>query len=239
MLQDPNIFLSLGKTVRDEYGRLIGEVVSLGVKPHGEVDHIYLKRNDGRFTRHSVESIKVEGSEVIHISDIKNETLIFCNQIPLIWRKDQALKELLDKKRISPEVYEDLHSNFEGALNQLKTEAKALLEKIDKEIERCNNEIRELNYALVHLEVEHEIGEISEQSYHTAFSSIQECLKRVNLEKADLENMRSKLSNILLGETSYEAFAKETVEEPSVPPSPSLPEPPVVVYVKEASESSI
>jgi len=235
MPQDPNIFLSLGKPVKDEYGRLIGEVVSFAVKPNGGAEHVYIKHSDGSFVKYPAGSIKVEGSDVIYLSNIKYETEVFCDQIPLIWRKDQALKELFEKKKISPEVYEDLHNSFEGALNQLKTEAQKLMEKIDKEIERCSNEIRELNYALVHLEVEHEIGEIDEQSYQTALSRIQECLKRANLEKADLESLRSKLSNILLGETPSKAFVKEA----PAPTSPVLPEPPVIVYVKEAGESSL
>jgi hypothetical protein len=235
--QDSNIFLSLGKPVKDEYGRLIGEVVSFTVKPNGEVEHVYIRRSDGAFTKYPAGNLKFNGSEVIYISDIKAETASFCDQIPLIWRKDQALKELYEKKKISPEVYEDLHNSFEGALNQLKTEAQALLERIDKEIERCNKEIKELNYALVHLEVEHEIGEVGDPSYQIAFSTIQECLKRANIEKEDLESMRNKLSNILLGETVHRPFAKETGE--SIATEPSLPEPPVVVYVKEAGESSI
>ncbi|MCS7124442.1 MAG: CdvA-like protein [Candidatus Bathyarchaeota archaeon] len=238
MPQDSNIFLSLGKPVKDEYGRLIGEVTSFAVKPHGVVEHVYIRRNDGNFIKYPVGNIKFNGSEVVYLSDIKTETAIFCDQIPLIWRKSQALKELYEKKKISPEVYEDLHSSFEGALNQLKTEAQALLERINKEIERCVKEIRELNYALVHLEVEHEIGEVDNTSYQMAFSTIQECLKRANMEKADLEGLRSKLSNILLGETIPRPFGKETVEVPS-PMAPTLPEPPVIVYVKEAGGSSV
>jgi len=238
MSQESNIFLSLGKHIRDEYGRLIGEVVSFAVKPNGEVEHIYVKRSDGTFAKYPTVNIKLEGSEVVYLSDIKTETALFCNQIPLIWRKDQALRELYEKKKISPEVYEDLHNSFEGALNQLKTEAQVRLGKIDKEIERCNKEIKELNYALVNLEVEHEIGEIGEASYQAAFASIHECLKRAIMEKTDLEGLRSKLSNILLGETVQESSYKETIEAPA-PVSTSLPEPPVVVYVKEADESSI
>jgi hypothetical protein len=83
--------------------------------------------------------------------------------------------------------------------------------------------------------VEHEIGEVDDQSYQAAFATIQECLKRANLEKTDLESMKNKLSNILLGE----APPKTVVEEAPTPPSPNLPEPPVIVYVKEAGESGI
>jgi len=239
MPQDPNLFLSLGKEVKDEYGRVIGEVASFAVKPNGGIDSVYIRQSDGRFAKHPADNIKVEGSEAVFLSKIKMETSNFCDKIPLIWRKDQALKELLEKKKISPEVYEDLHNSFEGALNQLKNEAQALMEKINKEIEKCAQEIRELNYALVHLEVEHEIGEIDDQSYQTAFSTIQECLKKANMEKTDLESMKNKLSNILLGETPHKNIAVPAALETPTPPSPTLPEPPVVVYVKEADESNI
>ncbi|MEM2947769.1 MAG: CdvA-like protein [Candidatus Bathyarchaeia archaeon] len=263
MQQDPNLFLSLGRVVKDEYGRPIGEVASFAVKPHGVVDAVYIRHSDGRFIKYPAGTIKVDGSEVIFLSKVKCDTAVFCDQIPLIWRKDQALKELLEKKKISPEVYEDLHRSFEGALNQLKSEAQkkispevyedlhrsfegalnqlkseaqALLERINKEIEKCDQEIMELNYALVHLEVEHEIGEVDDQSYQTAFTTIQDCLKKVNLEKTDLENMKNKLSNILLGESPLKNVTEEHVKEAPTPPSPSLPEPPVIVYVREAGE---
>ncbi|MBC7130525.1 CdvA-like protein, partial [Candidatus Bathyarchaeota archaeon] len=169
------------------------------------------------------------------------------------------LKELVEKNKISPDLYEELQKSFEGALNQLKNEAKSLMEKIDREIERCNREIKELNYALVHLEVEHEIGQIDEHSYTTALERIQECLKRANNEKSDLEALRSRLSNLLLGEfesTSNEtlgtteeevntaeantsAISEPTTMDEQAQSAPPLPPPPVVVYVKEAGESSL
>ncbi|MGC9345369.1 MAG: CdvA-like protein [Candidatus Bathyarchaeales archaeon] len=248
MTQNSNLFLSVGKQVKDEYERVIGKVASFAVNPNGRIDSVYIEQGDGRFIKHSAESLKVEGSEVVLLSKIKMETATLCDQIPLIWRKDQTLKELLEKKKISPELYEDLHNSFDGVLNQLKSEAQALIEKIDKETARCAQEIKELNYALVHLEIEHEIGKVDEQSYQTAFLTIQECLKRANVEKSDLEAMKNKLSNILLGETQpqTEQETKEEATEESkaqdeapAPPSPNLPEPPVVVYVKEVGESGI
>ena len=229
MPQEPSVFCSLGKIVKDEYGRPIGEVASFAVKPNGEIDAIYIKHSDGRFIKYTAGAIKVDGSEVIFLSKVKCDTAVFCDQIPLVWRKDQVLKEILEKKKISPEVYEDLHRSFEGVLNQLKSEVQALLERIDREIERCNQEIKELNYALAHVEVEHEIGEVDDQSYQAAYATIQECLKRANVERADLESMKNKLSNILLGEAPPKVAAGEQAKEAPTPLSPSLPEPPVTV----------
>jgi hypothetical protein len=252
MTQDSNLFISIGKQIRDEYGRTIGKATSFAVNPNGRINSIYIEQGNGKIVKCPAENLKVEDSEITLLSTVKMEATTLSDQIPLIWRKDQALKDLLEKKKISPEVHEDLHKSFEGVLNQLKSEAKTLTEKVDKEIARCTKEVKELNYALVNLEIEHEIGEINEQSYETSFATIQEYLKKAKAEKNELEAMKSKLSNILLGETPL--IEQETKEEPieeskaqeqvptSAPipstPSPNLPEPPVVVYVKEVGESS-
>jgi hypothetical protein len=95
----------------------------------------------------------------------------------------------------------------------------------------------------VHLEIEHEIGKIDNQSYDTAFTIIQESLKQANDEKSDLELMKSKLSNILLGEAPKILEQDKSKEKPKttapVANAPELPEPPVVVYVKEIGRTGI
>lgn len=261
MTQESNFFLSIGKQLKDEYGRVIGKVTSLAVNPNGRVDSAFIRHGDGEIIKYAAENLKIEDSEVILLSKTKMKATSLSDQIPLIWRKNQALKDLVEKNKISPEVYEDLHGNFDGVLNQLKNEAEALMEEIDKESTKCNQEIKNLNYALVNLEIEHEIGKIDGQSYQEAFTTIQECLKKVNTEKDDLEAMNNRLSNIILGDTTSEAeqqseeaveteqvegetaeeseVQEEVHEEPPAPPTESsdLPEPPVVVYVKEAGKS--
>jgi hypothetical protein len=93
---------------------------------------------------------------------------------------------------------------------------------------------------------------------------LQENLKRANMEKSDIELTKSKLSNIMLGDSkqpeqktntaSTESTKKETSNEPAeettnettneapdeTPNEASeLPEPPVVVYVKEVGKAGI
>ncbi|MGD8544818.1 MAG: CdvA-like protein [Candidatus Bathyarchaeota archaeon] len=257
MTQESNFFMSIGRQIKDEYGRMIGRVTSLAVNPYGRVDSAFIQHGNYKITKYPVESLKMEDSEVILLSKTKMKAMTLSDQIPLIWRKNQALRTLLDKDKISPEVYEDLHGSFDGVLDQLTDEAQTLADDIDEEMDRCKQEIKNLNYALVNLEIEHEIGKIGEESYQKAFTAIQECLKTANTEKSDLETMKSRLSNIILGdlkppteeaekieETEQEIDRKSEVQEevPEIPtppsdPTPGLPEPPVVVYVKEAGTS--
>ena len=249
MTQESNLFISIGKQVKDEYGRTIGRVASFAVNPNGRVDFAYIEQGDGKLAKYPAESLKVEGSETILLSTTKTKAKTFCDQIPLIWRKDQALKKLVEQNKISPEVHEDLHKSFEGVLNQLKSEAQTLNEEIDKETAGCAQGIKDLNYALVNLEIEHEIGKIDDESYQAAFTIIQECLKGTNMKKSDLETMKNELLNILLGETPpqiEQEFKGELIEKSKaqdevltpLPEASNLPEPPVVVYVKEVGEAS-
>jgi hypothetical protein len=243
MSQNPNLFLSVGKPIKDEYGRIVGKIASFALTPSGKFDAVFIEQGDGKFLKHSVEHLKTDGSGVTLTSGIKSGVSAYCDQIPLIWRKDQALKDLAEKKKISRELYEELHNTFDGALSQLKTEAQDLIEDIEKQLARFGEERKQLNYALVHLEIEHEIGKIDNQSYDTAFTIIQESLKQASDEKSDLELMKSKLSNILLGEAPKILEQDKSKEKPKttapVANAPELPEPPVVVYVKEIGRTGI
>jgi chromosome segregation ATPase len=238
-----NLFLYVGKPVKDEYGRSIGRIVSFAVNPTGRVTSVFLKHEDGEFRKYSSEQFRVDGDNIVLLPSIKLRVKTLCDEIPLIWRKEQALNELLEKKKVPSELYNELQKTFEGALNQLKTDAQTTLDNIDKYIIRCNKQIRELNSALIHLEIEREIGRIDESSYQTAMEMIQDGLKWATAEREDLEALKNQLSNMLLGETptispqQEERSSEETSETPETAEtqegtSPPLPEPPVVVHVK-------
>jgi hypothetical protein len=231
-----NLFLYIGKTLKDEYGRQVGKIVSFAVSTNGRVNGVFVEHNDGEFLQYSNEQIKADGEEITLLTPIKLRVKTLCDEIPLIWRKDQALTELVEKKKVPSEMFTELHKNFEGALNQLKAEAQSNLESIDRQISKCNEQIRELNSALIHIEIEREIGRIDETSYQTSSEIIQEGFKAVNSEKNDLEAMKSQLSNLVLGEAHLDQKAPESAESET---SPALPEPPVVVHLKSSSQTDI
>jgi hypothetical protein len=243
-----NPFLFVGKQIKDEYGRQIGRVASFKVTPTGRIDGIFVEHGDGEFLSYSSDQIKVvDNGDLVISPTLKLKASSLCKEIPLIWRKDRALNELVEKKKIPPEMYDDLHRTFEGALDQLKESAKGLTENIDKEIARCNKQIHSLHSALINLEIEREIGRLNGDSYEKALGIIQWGLKGVNAEKSDLEVLKSKLSNLLLGDATQRApevpapakspEPKEIPEAPA-PVSPNLPEPPVVIHVRNTNKPS-
>ena len=226
-----NLFLYIGKPLKDEYGRQIGKIASFSVSPNGRVNAVFVEHGDGEFQRYSSEQFKVDGDEITLQPTVKLKVKALCDEIPLIWRKDQALSDLVEKKKIPSEMFTELHKNFEGALNQLRTDAQSNLKSIDEQIIKCNSQVRDLNSALIHLEIEREIGRLDETAYGTALQIVQDGLKRAHSERTDLESLRSQLSNLLLGDTPTLDREPETARSP-------LPEPPVVVHLKGTAKTS-
>ncbi len=252
-MSNSNLFLSLGKPIKNEYGKVIGKVASFALTPNGKFDAVFVEFGDGQFSKQSMENLRFNGSEITFVSKIKSQANMLCDQIPLLWRKDQAVKDLNDKRKIVPELFHELHSSFEGVLSQLKKDAQVIVDESAVEIARCEEEIKSLNYAIANLELEHEIGQVDETNYQNAFSLLQESLKRATTEKTDYDITKSKLSSILLGDPSTQisaakankVYAETVTTQKTMPASPAsapasdLPEPPVVVYVKEIGKAGL
>ena len=143
---NPNLFLSIGKPVKDEYGRPVGKIVSFALTINGKFDSAFIELSDGKFIKQPIEQLTFNGTDVIYNSKIKTQTNMFCDQIPFIWRKDQALRELVGKGKIPQDMYNELHNNFDNVLNQLKNDAQVLQDEIAQNMTRCNEESRALSY---------------------------------------------------------------------------------------------
>jgi hypothetical protein len=244
-----NPFLFVGKEIKDEYGRQVGRVASFKVTPAGRIDGIFVEHGDGEFLSYASDQIKIDNGNLVISPTLKLKARSLCNEIPLIWRKDRALHELVEKKKIPPEMYDDLHRTFEGALTQLKVNAKELVDEIDNQIDSCNKQIHELHSALINLEIEREIGRLTSDSYEKALGMIQWGLKGANAEKSDLDALKSKLMNLLLGEEKEKMPEKppmpptnspeqSEIQKAPAPVSPNLPEPPVIVHVRNPSQQN-
>ncbi len=137
-----NLFLSIGKPVKDEYGRSVGKIISFATAPSGKFEAAFIEQSDGRFTKQPIEYLAFNGAEVTFISKIKTKAAVFCDQIPFIWRKDQALKDLNRETRKSLKLST---RNFTKAspqcLAQLRKDAQILQDEAIQGITRCEEEM--------------------------------------------------------------------------------------------------
>jgi hypothetical protein len=71
MSQNPNLFLSVGKPVKDEYGRVVGKVAAFAMTPNGKFDAVFVEFSGGQFSKQPMEQMRFNGSEVTFISTAK------------------------------------------------------------------------------------------------------------------------------------------------------------------------
>lgn len=71
MSQNSNLFLSVGKQVKDEYGCPIGKIASFAVTPSGKFESVFVELGDGRFSKYSTEHLKIDGVDITLVSNIK------------------------------------------------------------------------------------------------------------------------------------------------------------------------
>ena len=73
-MSNSNLFLSIGKPIKNEYGRVIGKVASFALTPNGKFDAVYVEFGDGQFSKQPMESLRFNGAEITFISKIKNSS---------------------------------------------------------------------------------------------------------------------------------------------------------------------
>jgi len=66
-----NPLLFIGKPLKDEYGRQIGEIASFLVSPNGRIDGVLVKHGDGEFLRYSSDHFKLYNDSIILLLPIK------------------------------------------------------------------------------------------------------------------------------------------------------------------------
>jgi len=191
-----NLFSFLGKPISNEYNREIGKIVSFTVSPNGHIDAVLVNHADGEFVYYPSKQLNITKDSIVLLADTKVRANALCEDIPLVWRKDQVLNSLLKEEKILPEIYESLHQEFDATLNKLKASAQDAIAEIDKQIADCDERFKKLHSAKTHLEIESEIGEIEEGSYKKSLEIILDGLKNVIAEKNDLEAVRTRLSSL-------------------------------------------
>ena len=223
-----DLFSFLGKPIRDEHKREIGKIVSFIVSPYGHIDAVLVNHSDGEFVYYPSKQLDVTKDSIVLLADTRLRANALCEDIPLVWRKEQVLNSLLKEEKILPEIYESLHQEFDATLNKLKASAQDVIAEIDKQIADCDERFKKLHSAKTHLEIESEIGEIDEGSYKKSLEIILDGLKIVIAEKNDLEAVKTRLSSLLLGEEPLGTVetAEPVAEETASPQEASTESPP-------------
>jgi len=202
----------IGKPVKNESGREIGKVLSFLVNSQGQMNEVLIGKEGGEYLCYPAEGLEFNNDYATVISEVDKKAKALSYEVPLIWRKKRTLNRLRDSNKILPEIYENLCAEFDATLNKLRSDVQSLLNDIDKQITNYEKQFRMLHIAKTFLEIEHEIGNVGEESYQQSLSAILRGLEETFNKKQSFQEMKEILSNILLNEESSENMALNSRE---------------------------
>ncbi len=199
----------LGKSIRDIYGRNLGNVVGIILDEQGGVGSIGIERGDGGFSKYFAENILIKGEDLVLVPSWKVNAEKFQRGITHTEKRIDALDQLHGSGKISEQTYENLKNSYENAVGQRNNARDSLLSQLKNRSAELVNESNVLEEFLANVEVQHLTGELDEESYGLAVGSLKLAYNRMIAEKNDVDSV--------LGEVTGSKQEQNLPVEPSNP----------------------
>ncbi len=205
--------------MKDEDEREIGRITSFLIDSSGQVEEVLVENKQGRFVKYPVERLKVGKDEVFLVSPIETRMEVLSEKFPLVSKKRRVLDKLSENKVIPTEIYENLCKEFDRTLKEMKNEAQSLVEDAEKQIKAQEEHLKSLQLSRTFLEIEHEMGTLSEETYQQSRISILKEIKNAQQRKLSLLKTKDKVIGILQGEEEPQAKQVPEARAEAKPPS--------------------
>jgi len=203
----------IGKTVKISGGEESGIIVSFIMDASGKVEEVLIERH-GALERYPADMLQIEGDEAFISSPIEKKLKNLSKNLPVVKKKRIVLEKLSKEKIVPREIFESLIKKFDGMLKEMENEAKSLIEEIDKEARLQEEYIKSLQTGRAFLEIEHAMGNISEEVYKRSIVALLRDVKNAQQKRLELLRTKERI-NALLEEKPEITLEEEKGEEES------------------------
>ena len=195
-LSEPELKGFLGKQISDSYGRKLGTIIGVTLNDFGEMQSLELEKGNNELQRLSVEQISMDRDRIIAVSKWKIQIESLLKEMDSAQRRLSALSELLKRKEIPQNLYDELTQKHEDALKNLKLKKSAAIEIIQNREKELDRQIEDLTKILIELKAGKWSEDFSSKVYEVASNSIEPNLEYVAKEKRDLADHIAELTKL-------------------------------------------
>jgi len=186
----------LQKEVKDQYGRRIGSVAGIYTNMKDEVTALELVYADGDMDQIPFDQFIISGGNVQIIKPWKLKAADVVKQYGEALKRQEALEELLRTGEISKDVFDDLESQVEAAITQLKVRRDEVKKDLADQIGKLDAKKRALLDFLANAKVQHRLGDLDDQAFAEMVSVSNFALNSTRAEREDLAAMLDQLTRL-------------------------------------------
>ncbi|HJT49734.1 MAG TPA: CdvA-like protein [Nitrososphaeraceae archaeon] len=185
----------MGKQVKDMYGTFMGKVVGMITDSDGSIESVCVDCGAGGLKQLAFEQLLVQRDYVIYIPKWRLDTQKLLRQKNLILKRIKALQDIVTENDLMKDDAELVYIKYEKRLRVLEEEEKSLNEKLQIRLNELDAESKSIKAVLFDAKLQYKSNEVTEEIYQQIGIYTNELLEHINLEKAEINNVKTKLSN--------------------------------------------
>lgn len=177
----------LGQKVKDEYGRIVGTLLSIYSDVSGVIESVEVALTDDLYDQVIAERLKLTPDGIVVTPVWKVEAVKLENQLDRVRKRIRAVEELYRKGNIPGHAYDDIKKRLENEFAKIKEKVKEIKFKLRQRANDLEDQIIRLEKATSNLMVLYMSNEVSEPSYKASIEQLRLAKSRAQDEKKDIE----------------------------------------------------
>ena len=205
----------IGKQVKDMYGTYMGKVIGMVTDIDGSIESVSVDCGYAGLKQLVYEQLLVQGDYVIFIPKWRLDVQKLLRQKNLALQRIKALQEMVTANDLMKEDVELVYIKYQKRLQDLEDKGKIVLEQLQERLKQIDIESQNIKSVLFDAKLQYRSNEITEETYQQISLSTNDLIEHVNLEKGEINNVISRLS-----QQAFERIDLNSVQNPSISDQP-------------------
>jgi hypothetical protein len=188
----------IGKQVKDLYGTLIGKVMGMVTDIDGSIESISVDCGTSGLKQLAYEQLLVQGDYVIYIPKWRLDAQKLLRQKSLTLQRIKALQDIATENDSMKNDVELVYVKYDKKLQDLEENANHLNVNLESRLKELEEESHSIKTILFDAKLQFRSNEMTEEIYQQINIYTNELLEHINLEKAEINNVKTKLSQQMI-----------------------------------------
>jgi hypothetical protein len=184
----------VGKHVKDMYGTFMGKVVGMVTDSDGSIESVGVDCGSVGLKQLAYEQLLVQGDYVIYIPRWRLDAQKLLRQKNLTLKRIKALQDIVTENDSMKGDAELVYIKYEKRLHAIEEDEKSINEKLQTRLNELEAESKRIKAVLFDAKLQYRSNEVTEEIYQQISIYTNELLEHINLEKAEINNVKAKLS---------------------------------------------
>ncbi|UXD22738.1 hypothetical protein IPA_07805 [Ignicoccus pacificus DSM 13166] len=186
----------VGEPVKDPFGRVVGTLVSVYSNVDGEVEAVEIALGGNRFQKIGAERLGKKGEELVILPEWMAEAKSIYKKMDTALRRIKALETMMSTGDFNKEIVNEMKKKMEQQANKLRGKLGEVKRLLKDRVAELEDQILEMDRALINLQMSYMAGEISDRRYQQAASAIRHQKEIAYEEKKAVKEWIEKLERL-------------------------------------------